>query len=176
MKRTLGVFLMLMVSGMMGYAVADENIKFSGTLVSLPCTISGSDLQIPVHFGAVNAHELYLGQTMPRIPFVLHLEDCDPSISDRVNVTFTGIEDQELPGLLKLDSSKSVASGVAIGLENTNGDKISLHKSTQAYVLQQGSNQLAFRAYIAGEPAAIKQRLIQTGEFSAMAVLELSYE
>lgn len=176
MKTALGVFMMFVISAMIRTAVADENVKFSGTLVALPCTIPASDQQIPVHFGTVNVHDLYLGETMPRLPFVLHLNDCDPNVAGRVSVTFSGTGDPELPGLLGLDSSQSGASGVAIGLESAGGDHISLNKSTSAYELSEGDNVLPFRAYIAGEPDALKQQAIQTGDFNTTAVLELSYE
>lgn len=176
MKTAIGIFMIFMISAMIRTAIADENVKFSGTLVALPCTIPESDQQIPVHFGTVNAHDLYLGETMPRIPFVLHLNDCDPTVAGRVSVTFTGTEDPELPGLLGLDSSQSGASGVAIGLESAGGDRIIVNKSTSAYVLSESDNELPFMAYIAGEPDALKQRAIQTGEFNAVSVLELNYE
>jgi type 1 fimbria pilin len=178
MKRTYGIFafLMFVIITMMRWANADENIKFSGTLVALPCSIPESDQSIPVNFDTVNAHALYLEQAMPRVPFILHLVDCDTSIAGKVSVTFTGTEDPELPGFLGLESSQSGASGVAIGLESKDGNKITLNKSTPDYALNQEDNELTFKAYIIGEPVALKHQNIKTGKFNATATMELNYE
>lgn len=159
-----------------GYAktVAD-NVKFSGILVALPCTIPDSDQKIPVNMGTINAHDLYLDQTMERVPFVLHLNDCDISLSSKVSLTFTGTEDLALPGFLGIDSG-SGASGIAVGLEDSTGKQIKLNEATGAYSLLQGNNEVALQAYIAGEPEAIRSRAIETGNFSAIATLELNYE
>lgn len=176
MKYAHRIIIILIIFIMIPTAVADENVKFSGTLVALPCSIPESEQQIFVHFGTVNAHDLYLGQKMPRVNFTLHLNDCDPTIAGKMSVKFTGTEDVALPGFLGLESSQSSATGIAIGLEKIDGKKISLNESTSTYVLVQGNNELSFRAYILGEPDALKYRMIQMGSFKAMAVMELNYE
>ena len=160
-----------------GRAVAGgENVKFSGTLVALPCTIPDSDRAIRVPMGTINAHDLYLHQAMPRIPFILHLQDCDTRIAGRVSVTFSGAEDAVLPGYLAIDDGLPGASGIAIGLEGAGGAQIKVNQATASYALLSGNNELGFQAFIAGEPEAVKERSIQTGNFSAAAVLEVSYE
>ena len=156
-------------------AAAENNVKFSGTLVALPCTIPDSDRTIQVHMGTVNAHDLYLHQDMPRVPFTLHLEDCDPTVDATVSVAFTGTEDipGKLPGYLAMDGS---APGIAIGLENSNGEQIKVNHATPPLPLLAGNNELNFRAFIAGEPEAVKSRSIRTGDFSTTATLKIFYE
>ncbi|MFP3408829.1 fimbrial protein, partial [Pseudomonas sp. SIMBA_065] len=87
------------------------------------------------------------------VPFILHLQDCNPTIAGTVNVTFSGTEDAALPGYLAVDGS---ASGVAIGLDNGKGEQIKVNQATPSYPLLAGNNELNFRAFITGEPEAVK--------------------
>ncbi|WP_244637253.1 fimbrial protein (plasmid) [Pantoea agglomerans] len=173
-KRMIFMALLMLTAG--SAVAGGENVKFSGTLVALPCTIPDSDRPIRVPMGNINAHDLYLHQAMPRIPFILHLQDCDTQIAGRVSVTFSGVEDAALPGYLAVDGGQSEASGIGIGLENSNGEQIKVNQATASYALLSGNNELGFQAFIAGEPEAVKERSIQTGNFSAAAILEVSYE
>lgn len=170
------IFAALLMSVMGSAAAATENnVKFNGTLVALPCTIPDSDRTIKVNMATTNAHDLYLNQAMPRKTFTVHLEDCDPTIKDKISITFSGAEDAALPGYLALDSGQSTASGVAIGLESSSSEQIKVNQETSAYSILVGNNELSFRAYIAGEPDAIRNRTIVVGSFSATAIITLNY-
>lgn len=93
MKAILATLVIIMSIGKGVYAKdAVDNIKFSGTLVALPCNISISDQEIRVYMGVINAHDLYSNLPVRRIPFTLHLEDCDTKIANTVDVTFRGLE------------------------------------------------------------------------------------
>lgn len=76
---------------------------------------------------------------------------------------------------LGIDKNLSGASGIAIGLENSDGEEIKLNHVITSYKLSPGRNELVFQAYVMGEPEAIKDRSIETGDFSAESVLELTY-
>jgi len=174
MKIQIILLLLLLAAGRT--AVAAENVMFNGTLVALPCTLPDGDREIRVNMGTVNAQSLYLQQGMPRVPFTLHLGDCDPAIAGQVSITFAGTEDGALPGYLAIDGDRSGAAGVAIGLESSSGEQIKINQAMAAYPLQAGNNELGFQAYIAGEPEAVKNRMINTGDFISTATLELSYD
>lgn len=169
------IFAALLISVVGSAAAVENNIRFNGTLVALPCTIPDSDKTINVHMATINVHDLYLNQAMPRVPFTVHLQECDPTMKGKVNVTFAGVEDAALPGYLALDSSQSTTSGVAIGLENSNSEQIKVNQKTSAYPILVGSNELNFRAFIAGEPDAIRTRTIVTGTFFATATIIFDY-
>lgn len=154
------------------------DMTFHGMLVNLPCTIPDADRVIKVHMGSTNAHDLYLHQPMPRVPFILHLEDCNPTVAATVSVTISGLEDTTggLPGYLAIDSEQSGALGIAIGLENGEDAPVKVNETTPSRDLLEGENRLAFQVYIAGEPNAIKNRNINTGSFAATARLDIDYE
>ncbi|MNJ68324.1 Major MR/P fimbria protein precursor [compost metagenome] len=93
-----------------------------------------------------------------------------------MTVTFTGIENPLLPGLLALEAS-SEAKGIAIGLETLAGERLPLGKPSTKYDLQMGSNTLALKAYVQGEAKAIADRTIKRGTFrSVTATFKLDYE
>ncbi len=189
LRRVLLWSLMLWLSGVLvvvcggikgAYAgnnpISEVNVTIKGTVVSLPCTIPDSDKEIPVHMGLTSVQSLYAQQEAQRTPFTLHLINCDIRIQDKVAVTFIGTEDPELPGLLGINGNQTMASGIAIGLEDSNGAEIKLNQKTNPYALLSGNNALGFQAYIAGEPDAIKNKNIVAGNFFATATLQLSYE
>lgn len=156
-------------------AVADENMRFRGALVAEPCVIPPGEEQIQLDFGTIVDKYLYLNTRTPSQLFTLHLAECDLSLGNTVSVTFSGSENANLPGLLALDSASS-ASGIAIGLENRDGQALPLNSASDKYRLTAGSNLIALQAYVQGEPQAIQSKTIGRGEFSATATFSLEYE
>ncbi|MGG4661833.1 fimbrial protein [Providencia vermicola] len=144
------------------------NVRLYGTLVADPCTVNAET--IDVDFGTIVDKYLYqntrtLGQT-----FVIELMDCDLSLGNTVNVTFMGVESVALPGLLAVPNH-----GIAIGIETTQGKAVKWNDATDALALSSPTSQLAFKAYVQGEPAAIAQQTIVRGAFSETATFKLDY-
>jgi len=159
-----------------GMAVAaDDNVHFTGSLVADPCVIPPGEENIPLEFGTVIDKYLYENQRTHSEVFTLHLTECDPAIAGTVTVTFSGAPSSALPGLLALDGG-SVATGVAIGLENEDGSALKLDEATSPVTVGSGEMQLPFRAYVQAEPQAIANRTITPGEFTATATFSLGYE
>lgn len=144
--------------------------RLYGTLVTDPCTVKSDAIE--VDFGTIVDKYLYtntrtLGQT-----FVIELEDCDLSLGNVVKVTFKGTESLALPGLLTVGNQ---STGVAIGIETLQAQAVPFNKPTDALNLQAPNSQLAFKAYVMGEPAAITGQTIVRGAFSETSTFELNY-
>ena len=156
------------------FAVPD-NLKIIGNLVEEPCTILPGDENVPMDFFDTPEKNFYAyGETVPR-EFAIKLADCDTTIGKSVEVTFSGTPNLALPGFLALSTS-SVASGFAVGLQNSDKTALDIEKKGAKITLQNGANQLRFYAYFKGEPEAIKNKTIKVGPYSAVATFKLDYE
>lgn len=155
--------------------LGEDNVHFRGALVAEPCVIPPGEESLQLDFGTVIDKYLYLNQRTQGQPLEIHLAACDLSLANTLRVTFSGNENLQLPGLLALDAA-SQANGIAIGLETPEGKPLPLNKTGQKYPLAAGSNRIAFKAYVQGEPEAIAQQTIERGHFSAVATFRLEYE
>lgn len=156
-------------------AAGDNNVYLHGALVAEPCVIAPGDEEIALDFGTIIDKYLYLNTRTLGQAFEIHLEECDLTLGKTVNVTFTGIENSALPGLLAIDGS-SGATGIAIGLETPSAQPLPLNQASDELLLQAGSNRIALKAYVQGEPDALRNQRIERGPFSAVATFNLDYE
>lgn len=150
----------------------DNNLSFSGTLVSEPCDIDDNTSDINVDFGTVVKKYLYLNTRTESQPFIINLINCDTSLSNQATITFKGTESTELPGLMTVTG----ATGIAIGLEQQDGSPLKFNMPSSAITLADGTNTFTFKGYVEGEPDAIKNETITTGAFTATATFEIAYE
>ncbi|CAM3830002.1 fimbrial protein [Serratia silvae] len=156
-------------------AVGENNVRLYGSLVAEPCVIAPGKEEIVLDFGTVIDKYLYLNTRTIAQPFSIHLAECDLSLGKTMKITFIGPENPALKGLLAIDGSSS-ASGIAIGLETTEGKSLALNKGSYVQGLQTGDTIVALKAYVQAEPDAITKRSIKRGTFSATATFSLEYE
>ncbi|WP_447889711.1 fimbrial protein [Serratia fonticola] len=154
---------------------AGENVRLYGALVAEPCVIPPGEEDITLDFGTVIDKYLYLNTRTLGQSFSLHLAECDVSLGKMVKVTFLGKENMALPGLLAIDNV-SQATGIAIGLETAEARPVLINQANGKYPLQDGDNRIALKAYVQGEPVAIRNQSIGRGPFSATATFSLEYE
>ncbi|MBC3217509.1 fimbrial protein [Serratia fonticola] len=170
------VLLMPVLMSNSAFAASDnKNVHFYGALVAEPCVIPPGDENITLDFGTVIDKYLYLNTRTLGQNFEIRLAECDLSLGKTVKMTFTGTENNSLPGLLAVDGS-SVASGIAIGLETQDARPLPLNKETQEYELQSGNNIISLKAYVQGEPQALASKTIKYGTFIATSTFTLEYE
>jgi len=165
----------LMAVPMPTLAAGDNNVYLHGVLVAEPCVISPGDEEILLDFGTVIDKYLYLHTRTLGQAFEIHLKECDLTLGKTVSVTFTGTESNALPGLLALDGG-SEASGVAIGLETSSAQPLPLNQASDKLLLQAGNSIISLKAYVQGEPGALRGQRIERGPFSAVATFRLEYE
>ncbi|WP_436876551.1 fimbrial protein [Siccibacter turicensis] len=158
-----------------GVFAAEDNVHFSGALVSEPCTLPDTDADIKLDFGSIIKKSLYEYQRTMSKPFEIHLQDCDPSLMQTVSVTFQGTADAELKDMLAIDAS-STAKGVAIGLELADGTPLPLNKAGPFSQLSAGNNTLTFNAYVQAKPGFLENNNIVAGNFSTIGTFVLAYQ
>lgn len=148
-----------------------DNVKFDGTLVADPCSLSPDSGDVDVDFRSIADKYLYQNTRTPGQPFTIHLIDCDPSLGSSATITFMGDEDRELSGLLAVPT----LSGIAIGIETAEGAAVPLNRPSPAKTLSVGNNDFSFSAYVQAIPSALQNHTISRGDFSAIATFEASY-
>ena len=152
-----------------------DNVRFRGALVADPCTLRVTDENINIDFGSIVEKYLYLNTRTLGVPLVLHLDDCDLSLGNMVKLTFSGTENSRLNGLLAI-SGASQTSGIGIGIETQQGNKVAINTGSYNQGLISGNNTISLRTYVQGEPDAISQKTINPGDFTASATFLLEYE
>lgn len=166
------ILMLLAASATRDAQALENNLHFSGALVSEPCNLEPQDSELSVSFGSVVEKYLYLNTRTKSVPFTINLKDCDTRLGDKVVLTFKGTENGALPGLLAVTGS---ATGIAIGMETSDGTALPFNQPTPEYTLTNGANSLVLQAYVQGEPEAIAQQKITPGDFTAAATFELAY-
>ncbi|MEQ5757388.1 fimbrial protein [Providencia rettgeri] len=150
-------------------------IRIQGELIAEPCVIRPGDEEIEVDFGTIIDKYLYINNRSQTESYIIHLDDCDTSIYNYVDITFIGNENPKLPGLLSLDAN-SIASGIGIAILDMNDKLIKINTPIPAYKLSNGNNELQFKAYVQAELNAIKSKNIGLGLFTATATFKLFYD
>lgn len=163
------------LGGLSSVSLAVDNVRFRGALVADPCTLRVTDENININFGSIVEKYLYLNTRTLGVPLVLHLDDCDLSLGNMVKLTFSGTENSRLNGLLAI-SGASQTSGIGIGIETQQGNKVAINTGSYNQGLISGNNTISLRTYVQGEPDAISQKTINPGDFTASATFLLEYE
>lgn len=163
------------LGGFSSMSQAVDNVRFRGALIADPCTLRVTDENITIDFGSIVEKYLYLNTRTLGVPLVLHLDDCDLSLGNMVKLTFSGTENSRLSGLLAI-SGASQTSGIGIGIETQQGNKVAINTGSYNQGLITGNNSINLRTYVQGEPDAISQKTINPGEFTASATFLLEYE
>lgn len=171
----IAVFLISILTAGSVSAAGENNVHLYGSLVAEPCVIPPGKGDIMLDFSSLTDEYLYQHTRTPGWQFEIHLAECDLSVGSAVKVTFLGPENPVLAGMLAIDGG-SEASGIAIGLETGEGKPLPINKAIPQVMLQPGSNVIALKAYVQGEPQAITGRAITRGMYRAVATFSLEYE
>lgn len=171
-KGLLQLILTVILSLTQQAAWAGTDMNFYGTLVDTPCTVSPDDTNIQLDFSEIIDKYLYLNTRTHSRPFTIHLLDCNIIGGETVITRFEGTESSELSGYLAMNDN---TIGAAVGIEAEDGRFLGLNKDSRPVTLSDGSVALNFKAFVEGEPSAIRNKNIMTGNFSATATFYLDY-
>jgi type 1 fimbria pilin len=164
----------LLAVGLTSVGQAADNLRFKGNLVEEACTLRPGDEAITLELWDLTSKYLYINTRSVGKRFKLHLEDCDTTIGNSVTITFGGTENRELRGLLALDGG-SGASGIGVGMETLSDKPLPLNTVSDKQVLSDGSNAIELKAYVQGEPTAIKDQTIGHGAYTVTSTFTLDY-
>ena len=155
-----------------GALAADGTINFTGSIVDQPCSISPNSQNLQVPLGNVTRTTLdgAVGKKSTPAKFTINLLGCGATAKN-AQITFSGPADNDNlkvnPGTA---ASTSLATGVAVELEDSNGAKIALGAASANYALTIGDNALQFQAaYVATGSK------VTSGIANAMAYFTVSY-
>lgn len=165
----------LLLALMLNETAQAENVRLHGALVAEPCVIAPGAESVTLDFGTLTDNDLYTHQRTRGQPFDIRLMECDAGLGKTVKVTFSGIENPRLTGFLAIDGGAQT-KGIALGMETLGGQKLPMNKPGEGVRLVNGSNTLTMLAFVQGEPAAIANKTIERGPFSAIATFSLEYE
>lgn len=130
--------------------LAKINIRLTGTVVALGCTVDPQDVDKPVDLGKWATKSMKkAGQTTRQVPFAIHLTGC---IASGVTTAFNGTKDKNDPELLALKSDGADdAAGVAVQIMDSTGKRIPMGGNAPRGVVDENGNlTLSFRAnYVA---------------------------
>ena len=153
------------------------DINFKGTVVALGCSIVPSSKHVAVDFGEISTRTLYAEKKSVPQEFKIELQGCNSEIFKSVTVTFSGTKNANMDDRLAITSiSPNSASGIGVGLEESDGTAIMLDTPTSATTISDATMQLNFKAFVEGEPDALKDQTLQTGPFRATANYILNYQ
>ncbi|UXV20859.1 type 1 fimbrial protein [Pseudomonas fluorescens] len=169
-----GGLALLLTVGLASNGHAADNLSFKGNLVEEACTIRPGDEAITLELWDITSKHLYINTRSQGRGFKLHLEDCDTTVGKTVTITFGGTENPALPGLLALDGG-SGASGIGVGIETLSDKPLPLNAVSDEQVLSDGSNSIELKAYVQGEPNAIRDQTIEHGAYTVSSTFTLDY-
>ncbi|WP_299999181.1 fimbrial protein [uncultured Cedecea sp.] len=169
------IFFCFLTLGMTVPAYSSGDLKITGNLIDDPCTLVTDDENVIVPFDVIVDKYLYLNTNTKPVSFQIRLEDCDVILGSSVSVSFNGTENANIPGFLALDSG-SVATNVAIGIQNSNGELIPINSTTPVFPIDGPTVTLDFQGIVQGEPQAIRDKSIGLGTFVATTSFVLNYD
>lgn len=172
MKSALVSMFMLAGSASMVQAAGagQGTVTFEGAIIEAACSIAPESVDQTVGLGQVAKSQLEAGGASQPEPFKIRLVGCDTTTLKNVTTTFTGGSSRDVPGALGIVGT---ASGDGIMMRDASGTQIVLGTPTAPQIIQDGTNDLQFGAYLQGSatPDAVKP-----GEFTAITNFSLAYQ
>ncbi|MGG4609857.1 fimbrial protein [Providencia sp. Me31A] len=158
-------------------------VKFTGTIITAPCSIAPGDESQTVPLGQISNVTLEKGNMSKPQPFSIKLEGCNlnatyvdaagetQNYNNTLNVTFKGTEwmnGTTATGLLQIIGD---GKNAGVQLMTASGNKIKLNEKSDDRSFIEGDNELKFSAALAG----VKDLKVTPGQFDATTNFVLSY-
>lgn len=148
------------------------NIRLSGTVVALGCTVDPGDVDKPVNLGEWATKQLKkAGNSTNPVAFSIHLTGCTAS---GVTLAFTGTKDKTDNSLLALNNGGSdAAQGVAVQIMDNQQNRISVGDNAPRGVVDANGN-LTLNFY--ANYVATADSCVTAGVADADSVFTLTYD
>ena len=156
-----------------------SDLLFKGNLIDSPCIIDpGSSSQI-IQFMETSTR---LYQNMPGKSYVekfeIRLINCNAlAFGKIVDVIFTGIEEPNFPGYLKVNgvNEGKLAIGIMDNLEN-NLLKINQNNNNSGKLINGNNVYMTYKAFVQATPKAILDKTVRPGNYSSILTFNISYK
>lgn len=169
---------LMSVSALSQAATTDQGhgqIKFTGSIIDAPCSITPDTANQNGYLGQISNLALKDGGKSTPVSFQIDLEKCDTTTLKGVTATFTGAASVGNPDMLGITGS---AKGASIAITDGSGTLIKFGEASTKQIIQDGSNTIAFSAYLQGDMSSdgTTGAPIVPGEFSSIANYALNYQ
>lgn len=118
-------FLVVLLPSIVMSAVARNHVvtttggdaHFRGALAEGACVVSAESQDMHVDMGNYRNNDFsgVGSESSSRIPFVVHLTDCNPQMADRIGISFYGMTDPKEPDTFLVTSGEGSPVGVSGG-------------------------------------------------------------
>ncbi|HCM63142.1 MAG TPA: fimbriae major subunit [Morganella sp. (in: Bacteria)] len=150
-------------------------VQFHGEVIDAACSIDANSLKQTVELGSVAKVQLYKGGKSTPVDFSIQLHNCDITDKSTTTVTFKGIAGDAAEGLNNAFAVSGPASGaLGVVVTDAGGKVIAPESASSAFTLNEGDNELNFKAYMQGAAAA--SSAIAPGAFTATADFVMDYQ
>lgn len=151
---------------------ADGNINFTGEMIGNACTItgsSGSDVSVAMGNVALSSFN-NAGDTAAPTQFTIGLSSCSSVTS--AQISFDGTQDTTNTNLIKLATGDNAATGVGVGIyESDSSTIIPLYSKSKAVAIANGTAQFNFIAkYVS------TSKTVTAGPANASATFTVMYK
>ncbi|WP_336222341.1 fimbrial protein [Citrobacter amalonaticus] len=143
-----GFIILQSISFINSSCLAADNVavNITGTILESTCNVDQSSTSLAVPLGNIGSIVFNNpGDLSPESQFSIIL-NCPSQFSRQASVTFSGKLSTSDASLLALDDSADAAKGVAVRINESNGDKIDMDKASIPQNLVPGINTLMFSA------------------------------
>ncbi|HBI09768.1 MAG TPA: hypothetical protein DDY57_06360 [Franconibacter pulveris] len=148
-------------------------LNFSGTIKIATCKVTKESNQWVDLGNVFSSHFSGPGAVSTAVPFSISLE-CNTANPGSVKVLFAGQADGVDQTLLALDDIEGVAKGVAIRINDENGQKININtETTQHALIGNSTNVLNFSAQV---QATKNSTEISAGNIIASVQFDIIYQ
>lgn len=138
-----GVIILLMVLLVAAVHAHDGTVNISGTIQDNTCELAPDSQNKTVDMGTVVGSQFSrVGDFSPSKNFTLHLQNCGPAASE-ATVTFSGTADKQNPDLFAIETGVDSASGLALGIYDSDGKRIAPGNTSAGVVLKPGQASVA---------------------------------
>ncbi|SFN19694.1 fimbrial protein [Izhakiella capsodis] len=105
-----------------------------GELIAEACMVEAGDRQPVVRMELFSSNRFEdSGNEAEPMPFSLHLQGCNPNVSDRIGIVFYGVADGKKPDVLSIGEGERTASDIGIGLFDEQGKLIPINAELKTW-------------------------------------------
>ena len=171
-KFLLHIFFLSLIYPITSFS-EEVTININASVVERSCTISSESLNSTIRLPIGNLREKKVGEAFGGKSFSISLIDCPNNISS-AHITFTGEGDSTMGNFLRnIDETNSAATGIALGLYDTDNNNIDIRNNKQTLTVDHSLNKntfdfLAYYVKVNNSPTG--------GKVISVADFELSYD
>lgn len=138
-----GVIILLMFLSIAAVHAHDGTVNISGTIQDNTCELSPDSQNKSVDMGTVVGSQFSrTGDFSTAKTFTLNLQNCGPAASE-ATVTFSGTANAQNAELYALEAGADSASGLALGIYDSDGQRIAPGETSAGVVLKPGQDSVA---------------------------------